>query len=139
MSILYVDTSALLKRVIVERESSAVRGLLRRRNAAGDLLTTSSLAWLEVWRALRRLGLSNVLAVQRRAMSGIADFPLDEQTLVHARNVGRDQLRTLGAIHLAAALEVGADSVLTYDDRLSDSCAAAGLAILAPGREREPQ
>ena len=36
MTILYVDTSALLKRVVAEPESSAVRALLRESNAAGD-------------------------------------------------------------------------------------------------------
>ena len=132
MSVMYVDTSALLKRVIVERESSAVRALLRRTHAAGDLLTSSSLAWLEVWRALRRLGLTNVPAVQRRAMSGIAEFPLADETLVRARRVGSDEVRSLDALHLAAALDVGADSLLTYDNRLAESAKAEGLRVLAP-------
>lgn len=132
MSVLYVDTSALLKRVIVEPESSAVRALLRRTEAAGDLLTTSSLAWLEIWRALRRAGLTNVPAIIRRATSGIAEYPLAEPNLLHARGVGHDDLRTLDAIHLAAALDVGAETLLTYDKRLTDSANAAGLRVLAP-------
>lgn len=132
MSVFYVDTSALLKRVIVEPESSAVRALLRRTDGLGDLLTSSSLAWLEVWRALRRLGQTNIQATVRRATSGIAAFPLGEATLEHARRVGTDDLRSLDAVHLAAALDVGAESLLTYDVRLADSASALGLQVLAP-------
>jgi len=78
----YVDTSGLLKRVVLEPESSALRVLLRKREADGDLLTASSLAWVEVWRALRRAGVPEVVDVASLALSGIADFPLDERVLV---------------------------------------------------------
>ncbi len=132
MTTLYVDSSALLKRVFIEAESSAVRSLLRQSNAAGDLLTASSLAWLELWRALRRSGIASVPSVMPRAFAGIAEFPLSESVLVRARRLGTDGLRTLDAIHLASAVAVGADAVLTYDDRLADSVAAEDLAVLAP-------
>ena len=132
MSVLYVDTSALLKRVVLEAESSAVRTLLRRADASGDLLTASSLVWLEMWRALRRVGLRNVQPTVRRALAGIAEFPLAESTLLHARRVGGPELRSLDAIHLASALDVGADSLLTYDVRLADAATANGLHVLAP-------
>lgn len=132
MTTVYVDTSALLKRVVIESESGAVRALLRTRVAGGDLLVSSSLAWLEVWRALRRAGLTDIQAVAEAALSGIAEFPLDDIVLQRARRVGQDQLRSLDAIHLAAAIAVGADSLLTYDDRLASSAAAVGLNVLAP-------
>jgi predicted nucleic acid-binding protein len=128
----YVDSSALLKRVFIEVESSAVRTLLRDSNAAGDLLAASSLAWLEVWRALRRSGLASVASGVQRALAGIAEFPLSDEVLLSARRAGADGLRTLDAIHLASAIAVGADSVLTYDDRLAESVAAAGIGVLAP-------
>jgi predicted nucleic acid-binding protein len=129
---LYIDSSALLKRVFIEVESSAVRSLLRMSNAAGDLLTSSSLAWLEVWRALRRSGIANVSSVAPRALAGIAEFPLSESVLVRARQAGDGGLRTHDAIHLASALAVGADFVLTYDERLAESVTSEGLAVLAP-------
>lgn len=132
MTVLYVDSSALLKRVVIEAESSAVRVLLRESNAAGHLLTASSLAWLEVWRALRRGGLANVPSVARRAVSGIAEFPLSEAVLVRARGVGGHRLRSLDAIHLTSALAVRADRLLTYDDRLADSATDAGVTVLRP-------
>ncbi|SDI89305.1 Predicted nucleic acid-binding protein, contains PIN domain [Frankineae bacterium MT45] len=132
MSVLYVDTSALLKRVVKEAESSAVAALLSQRHSAGDLLTASSLAWVEVWRALRRGGAPDVEAAAGLALSGIAEHPLDELQLHRARRVGPESLRSLDAIHLAAAIAVGADSVVTYDLRLAEAASSAGLAVLAP-------
>jgi predicted nucleic acid-binding protein len=128
----YADTSALLKRVVLEPESDAVRALLRAREADGDLLVASSLAWLEIWRALRRARLPDVDALAESALSGNAEFPLDRAVLVRARRVGHDELRSLDAIHLAAAIAVGADSLLTYDERLATSATAVGLDVLAP-------
>lgn len=132
MTVLYVDTSALLKRVVVEAESSAVRALLRDGDLAGDLLTTSSLAWLEVWRSLRRAAVTDVEEVAAVAFSGIAEFALDEAVLRRARRVGAAELRSLDAIHLASAIAVGADAILTYDKRLAEAAAAVGLVSLAP-------
>lgn len=132
MTVYYVDSSVLLKRVVIEAESAVVRVLLRESNAAGHLLTASSLAWLEVWRALRRGGAAHVPSVARRAMSGIAEFALSDAVLVRARGVGAHRLRSLDAIHLASALAVGADHLVTYDDRLADSARNAGISVLSP-------
>jgi predicted nucleic acid-binding protein len=41
-------------------------------------------------------------------------------------------LRSLDALHLAAALRVGADAMVTYDRRQADAADAAGLLVLAP-------
>lgn len=132
MTIYYVDTSALLKRVVVEAESAAIRILLRQSDAAGDLLTASSIAWLEVWRSLRRAGVADIDAAAQATLSGVAEFPLDDAVLARARRTGRDDLRSLDAIHLACAIAVGADAIVTYDGRLASSAAAAGLTVLAP-------
>ena len=132
MTAYYVDSSALLKRVIIEAESSALRSLLRERDAAGDLLTASSLAWLEVWRSLRRAAVPDVETTAAAALSGIAEYPLNDATLLSARRVGSNSLRSLDAIHLASALAVAADSFVTYDDRLADAAASLGMAVLAP-------
>ncbi len=132
MTVLYVDTSALLKRVVVEAESPAVRALLRDRHVAGDLLTASSVAWLEVWRSLRRASVADVEDVITAALSGVAEYTLDDDVLRRARRVGSDELRSLDAIHLASAIAVGADAILTYDKRLAEAAAAVGLAALAP-------
>ena len=50
---IYVDSSALIKRVIDEPESDALDEALERHVAADDVLVASSLAWVEVTRAIR--------------------------------------------------------------------------------------
>jgi uncharacterized protein len=42
-------------------------------------------------------------------------------------------LRSNDAIHLAVALRVGSDEILTYDVELATTARAAGLRVLAPG------
>ena len=133
MTVLYVDTSALLKRVFVEADSMAVRTMLREAYTRGDLLTASSLAWVEVWQSLRRAGVPDVDGTGDVAVSGIAEFPLTDAVLVRARHVGQQGLRSLDAIHLASAIAVGADGLVTYDQRLAESASAVGLRVLVPG------
>jgi predicted nucleic acid-binding protein len=134
--IVYVDTSALLKRVFDESETVAVADALRVHAARRDLLTSSSLSWVEVWRALRRAsrfipGLVTE-AWASDALSGIAELPLTSEVLASARSVGSDVLRSLDAIHLAAALAIDANIVMTFDDRLAAAAEASGLTVLAP-------
>jgi predicted nucleic acid-binding protein len=44
------------------------------------------------------------------------------------------ELRSLDAIHLATAQELGADlaRVCTYDERMADAASALGLTVVAP-------
>jgi len=41
-------------------------------------------------------------------------------------------LRSNDAIHLAVALRVGADAMLSYDDELANAAAATGLSVQQP-------
>lgn len=134
MSVVYVDTSALLKRVVPEAGSREVIADLERRVAQGDLLSASSLAWLETWRALRRRSAPDLDALFGRAVSGIAEFPMDQAVLRAARSVGNDSLRSLDAIHLVSAMMVGADSIMTFDTRLAEAGRASGMAVLQPAQ-----
>ena len=45
-------------------------------------------------------------------------------------------LRSHDAIHLATALRIGADEVVTYDAELAHAAVAAGLRVVAPGSVR---
>jgi predicted nucleic acid-binding protein len=133
LTIIYADTSALLKRVIVEPQSVALRIVLQELHGAGEVFAASSLAWLEVYRSLRRLQTTDLKLVAAAALSGIAEIPLTETILTQARRVGPEMLRSLDAIHLAAALAAGAVSILTYDDRLAGAATLLGFEVLAPG------
>ena len=65
-------------------------------------------------------------------MSGVGELPLSDGVLRRARKVGTENLRSLDAIHLASAVMVGADSVMTYDDRLGEAVRSMGMTVLSP-------
>lgn len=56
-------------------------------------------------------------------------------TFREAQSVGTAELRTLDALHLATALEIGPEleGILTYDKRLASSAAGLGVTVTAPG------
>jgi predicted nucleic acid-binding protein len=124
---LYVDTSALLKRVFTEEESPQVRAILRERNAAGDLIASSELAWVEVARAISRAGVTGVGELLRVACTGIARQPLTPAVMQRARTIGPAGLRALDAIHLSAAISLGAVEMLTFDRRLAEAAESVGV------------
>lgn len=45
-----------------------------------------------------------------------------------------DHLRSLDALHLAAAVRIGVDAVVTYDHRMAQASRELGCAVVAPGR-----
>ena len=53
--IVYVDSSALIKRVVAEPESEGLDLALAGHVADQDVLVSSSIAWVEVERALRSI------------------------------------------------------------------------------------
>ena len=117
-----------------------VADALRFHAARRDLLTSSSLSWVEVWRALRRASTLIPDLVPEtwagHALAGIAELPLTAEILVSARSVGSDVLRSLDAIHLASALTIDADIVMTFDGRLAAAAEASGLQVAAPHGSR---
>jgi predicted nucleic acid-binding protein len=134
LTIQYVDTSALVKRVVVEQESPDVRRLLREANAAGDVVAASELAWLEVWRTLRRASVDDLESAATAALRGIDEIPLTTDILVRARRIGPAMLRSLDAIQLASAVAIGATTVVTYDDRMARAAAEFGFEVIGAAR-----
>jgi uncharacterized protein len=127
VSALYVDSSALLKRLFREEESGIVRALLADRTEQAVLVASSELAWVEVARAVRRAGAADVESAVTSACSGIARQPLDSIVLERARHIGPASLRTLDAIHLAAAVTLGATQILTFDARRATAAESLGV------------
>ena len=135
----YLDSSALIKRSIAEAESDAVEATIGEHVAAGDVVVTSSLAWIEVSRALRSRpadGVDDGLVQDSidAALSGVAEHLITAEVVGLARRVGPRPLRTLDAIHMATAVLLDADLVVAYDDRLLDAFRHNGLAVATPGR-----
>jgi uncharacterized protein len=126
--LLYLDSSAIAKLVASEPESEALA-----RTIAGDPdVVSSALAWTEVLRAARRMGLSASRVEQ--VVASIPMIPIDDGILLTAAEVQPATLRTLDAIHLATALSVRDDlgAVVTYDARLGDAAASHGLEVRRP-------
>ncbi len=127
----YLDTSALAKLVVAEPESAALRTWLRE---ADRQPISSDVARTELLRAVRRTAPKR--AVQARAV--LDSITLTEVTTALFEEAGRldpTALRSLDAIHLAAALDLGddLDGLVTYDERLGDAAQLNGITVIAPG------
>jgi predicted nucleic acid-binding protein len=130
---LYVDSSALLKRYVDEPDSSAADSLLR----SDPSLVTGRHTVIEVRRNLARLLSGRDAAAARSAFSedleAIAIVELDETTCEGAAAIAEiTGVRTLDALHLAAARRVGAPAVafLTFDVRQAQAARALGFAVV---------
>ncbi len=124
----YLDTSAFVKLVCAEPESTALRGEL-----AGRELISSALLVVEGRRAAGRYG---ELAV-RRARAGLTAvtlLPLDDRILQAAADLDPAELRSLDAIHLATILSLGEDleRLYCYDTRLAGAVEARGIEVSQP-------
>lgn len=132
----YLDSSAVIKRVVDEPESDALENALAEW-AADAPAETSSLAQVELARALRRrldtdLSYTDIRDAIDDALGDIVIHPMDGEIVRTAQIIDPPVLRSLDAIHLATAVLIGADVVVTYDDRLAQAAAAVGLRAAAP-------
>jgi predicted nucleic acid-binding protein len=124
----YLDSSAVLKLVHREPESA----VLSARVDALSARTSSELARLEVLRGARRVGPA-AEAKAMRALEAMTLRAIDEEVIAAAIALGPPSLRSLDAIHLATALSLDElDAFISYDRRLNDAAAAAGLRVEAP-------
>lgn len=127
----YLDTSALVKLVVSETESAAFREWL---SAAERTPVSCDLARAELLHAVRRAAPDR--AVQARAvLDSITLTTVTTDVFEAAGRLDPAILRTLDAVHLAAALDLGEDldGLVTYDDRLGDAARMYGIPVLAPG------
>jgi predicted nucleic acid-binding protein len=125
----YLDSSAIVKLVIAEAESAALGEHLSRATA----LVSCTLARVEVVRAVAAHG-SSAVRRARSVLGSVALIQLDEALLDEAAELGKSRLRSLDAIHLAAAAALRADlaEVITYDPRMADAARALHFTVAAP-------
>src|SRR4051812_43586805 len=118
-----------------EAESAALETWLT--NQEDKELVASSLVLTEVPRALRRSDPGRLAAVPT-VLARLDRVPVDDTVLATAAAYADPMLRTLDAIHLAAAqslvLEgISLTALVTYDKRLLAAAADIGLPTAAPG------
>jgi predicted nucleic acid-binding protein len=128
--VFYVDTSAAVKLVAVERGSAALRTWIMARE--GDMFS-SDLVRTELLRATRRAAPGEM--VQARAvLDSLILIALTTAVYERAAILEPDLLRSLDALHLAAALELGdeLEGIVTYDRDLAEGAKALGVVVVAP-------
>jgi predicted nucleic acid-binding protein len=131
VSLVYLDSSALVKLVVTEPESSALMEFLRSQSER----VSSAVALVEVPRALRRAGFgASERRRSREVIARIALVDVDRRILAAAAAVDPPALRTLDAIHLATALAVREDlaTIVTYDRRLAAAAERVHLEVSVP-------
>jgi predicted nucleic acid-binding protein len=128
VTLAYLDASAFVKTVALERETDRLQAWLRSRpdRASSALLRTEAL------RAAHRYGVEAV-ARARDGLRRLKLLALDDAILDAAGDLPVD-VRSLDAIHLATALALGTDLgvLVTYDERMARAAAELGLATAAP-------
>ncbi len=129
LGVAYLDSSALVKLVVVEPESAALREAIKPWSGA---LATSVIAHVEVPRAVFAAGASGNRVVL--ILASVATVPLSDSVIAAARSLQPQELRSLDAIHIASATTLGAELgvLITYDKRMRQAAAALGIAVLAP-------
>lgn len=126
----YLDTSAAVKLVVAERGTTALRRWVETR---GRSIFSSDLLRTELLRATRRLDPER-MAAARSLVESIILVTLSTAVCERAAYLGPEVLRSLDALHLSAALEMGDDleGLVTYDRVLADGARSLGLALVSP-------
>lgn len=125
----YVDSSAIVKLAVAEPESQALRRFLSRRRP----LVASALARTEVARALMPSG-AEAVSRGEEVMRRIYLVRVSDRVLREAGSMQPAELRSLDAIHLASARQLGSSvkQIVTYDERMADAATASGWSVAAP-------
>lgn len=126
----YVDTSAAVKLVVRERGSSALSRWMVEREGR---VVSSNLLRTELLRAVRR-GVPGRMERARAVLDSFTLLTMPTSTFERAGELDRDRLRSLDALHLAAALELGdrLEGLVAYDDRLSEAARQYGITVVSP-------
>ena len=126
----YLDTSALVKLVVSEAETAALRAWLA---TAERLPVSCDLTRTELLRAVRRAAPDRV--VQARAvLDSITLIEVTTSVFEEAGRLDPTVLRSLDAVHLAAALSLGddLDGIITYDERFAEAAQSNGVPVTSP-------
>jgi uncharacterized protein len=128
-SVWYVDSSAIVKLVAIEAETSVLSEFLAPRHP----LVSSALATTEVHRAVLPLG-ERFLRQARDVLARFELVRVSDEVLEDAGRLEPTSLRSLDAIHLATAALFGntLGGVISYDRRMRNAARSYGWSVHAP-------
>lgn len=129
MPVWYLDSSAVTKFVRPEPETRPLRRWL-----SGKRWIISDLHRTELRRAAARAG-GRAVARAERLLAESDLLRIDAEVFDRAGRLLPADLRSLDALHLAAAMTLGPDlaGVVAYDARLKSSAVAVGITVASPG------
>ena len=128
---IYLDTSAFVKLIRGERETPALQVFLTERS--GNPLVSSALLVVETRRAI--LGQApGELARADLLLTRIDQVDITPAVVEAASRLPDPTLRSLDAIHLATALQLGQEltALVTYDSRLAAAASRQQLPVVTP-------
>jgi hypothetical protein len=124
----YVDTSAALKLILEEAESAALAEAI---DSTEPVLAACRLLETEMRRAAHRepaLHQDHVTAF----LDGVDLYEMPAALFRQAGLLPGPRLRSLDALHLAAAIALDVDTIVTYDVRLAAAAQDVGLEVIQP-------
>ena len=126
----YLDTSAAAKLVVAEPASKAMASWAANHETQ---VIASDLLRIELLRSTRRVAPDRMQRA-RSVLDALTLFNLTSATFERAATLDPEELRSLDALHLAAALELGdeLDGIVTYDNRMAAAASLYGVAVIAP-------
>jgi uncharacterized protein len=131
VSLYYADTSAVIKLLVEETDSTAFAAFY---DAHADAeWVSSALLRIEVGRAVAR-AMPALLPDARDLLLAFSCIAIDDDIVEGAMNEPDRILRSLDAIHLATARILAPElaALVTYDDRLLRTAGDAGLVTISP-------
>lgn len=135
MTTLVLDASALVRRYVADPD----RALVVAEMAAADVWGASALARTETAQLLHAVApdpytLGDLWSRLHADWAAFHVVPVDDRSLVTATDIAtRFRLRTVDAVHLAAALRFpGPTRYLTFDHRQLPAASALGLEVVSP-------
>jgi uncharacterized protein len=142
--VIYLDSCALVKLIRDEDGSAELEAWLAGR--PDEVAVTSEIARTEMRRVIRRnnhtdqsvlvdaLALDQELAEADSLLADVGIIALDSAMLARAGDLADPMIRTLDAVHLVSAQEIGpAGSVfVTFDRRLRAAAEALGFTTATP-------
>lgn len=133
--IAYLDTSAAGKLLADEPETRALRAHLDSLMEGADTeIVAALLMETELRRMATRVGIPQTAVSD--LLARLAMIEMNRNLFREAGMLPGNNLRSLDALHIAAALQSGADEFISYDSRQLGVAEAVGLRVRTPGQIR---